>query len=71
MFMTRRPVNRFERVGKLGDESFFNIIDGLNSVQKMKTEGQWEFAKMNPWTGEAIGRLQIKNRPWLKEERKT
>ncbi len=48
--MTRRLVNRFGTAGELGGELFSNIIDGLNSVQKVKMDRRWEFAEMNPGT---------------------
>lgn len=61
--ITMRLVNQFEKIEELDDESFSDIIDELNSVQKVKINDKWEFAKMNPKTEDILDALQIKNKP--------
>lgn len=55
--ITMRLVNQFEKVEELDDESFSDIIDDLNSVQKIKINNQWEFAKMNPRIEDILDKL--------------
>lgn len=61
--MTMRLVDRFGKIEELADESFCDIIDDLNSVQKIKVKDRWEFVKMNPRTEDILDKLQIRNKP--------
>ena len=66
----RRLVNRFEKVGKLDGELFSDILDGLNSVQKVKmNERPVGIRKNESADGEVIGRLLIKSRTWRCQRR--
>ncbi len=67
--MARRLVNRFGKARELDTELLSDIIDGLNSIQKVKMDDRWEFAKIYPRMEEAIGRPQIKSRPWRCQRR--
>ena len=61
--ITMRLVNRFSKTEKLDGESFGDILDDLNSVQKIKVKDEWEYAKMNPRMEDILDVLQIKNKP--------
>ena len=61
--ITMRLVNRLSKTEKLDGESFGDILDDLNSVQKIKVKDEWEYAKMNPRMEDILDVLQIKNKP--------
>ena len=61
--ITMRLVNRFSKTEKLDGEPFGDILDDLNSVQKIKVKDEWEYAKMNPRMEDILDVLQIKNKP--------
>lgn len=66
--ITMRLVNRFSKTDKLDGESFGDILDGLNPVQKIKVKDEWEYAKMNPRMEDILDVLQIKNKPVVVDE---
>ena len=58
-----RLVNRFSKTDKLDGESFGDILDDLNFVQKIKVKNEWEYAKMNLRMEKILDVLQIKTKP--------
>ena len=63
ILITMRLVNRFSKTDKLDGESFGDILDDLNFVQKIKVKNEWEYAKMNLRMEKILDVLQIKTKP--------